>query len=300
MAQESTGRRQGTAEMGFLICPHTCGCVISQAAANKSRKKPKWLRQTPVFLKAGSHLPAHSTNEKAHPNCNPACQGFQMSGRSLTDAENTAWVPHLGNWRQLHQHIPPNFRHLIPPQPLEDGHQGIPPNHPLPNTSVQSIQQGMGFMSMQPEASTSGPSNRPYPPPQASGSVMSMQPPSGPSNRPYPHAQASGSVMSMQPPSGPSNRPYPHAQASGSVSSSLGERKCLFIESPRARGLTSAEEAAGFVSYDRYLMTEKTTKPIRSAILSAPKGLVFKEPPTPNDRNPGVVSYQIHDMVSVL
>ena len=254
MAQESTGRRQGTAEMGFLICPHTCGCVISQAAANKSRKKPKWLRQTPVFLKAGSHLPAHSTNEKAHPNCNPACQGFQMSGRSLTDAENTAWVPHLGNWRQLHQHIPPNFRHLIPPQPLEDGHQGIPPNHPLPNTSVQSIQQGMGFMSMQPEASTSG----------------------------------------------PSNRPYPHAQASGSVSSSLGERKCLFIESPRARGLTSAEEAAGFVSYDRYLMTEKTTKPIRSAILSAPKGLVFKEPPTPNDRNPGVVSYQIHDMVSVL
>jgi hypothetical protein len=155
--------------VGFVICPHICGCNISEAASNKSRRKPKWLQRTPVFLKAGSHLKSHAKNQEVHSNCNRACRGFEEPGRTLTDQEYTAWVPHLGNWTQLHPHIPEIFQHLIPVHPLEDAYRGIPPNHPLPNPSV-NVLQGMGRLSMQPQAASSS-SRRPQNHPQHGGSL---------------------------------------------------------------------------------------------------------------------------------
>jgi hypothetical protein len=148
-----TGTRQGTTEVGFQICPHTCGCLISDGAANKSHKRPKWLRRTPVSLKAGNQIISHIRNHEVHPNCGNSCKGLNKQGRSLTDEEYQAWVPHLGNWTQLHIHIPHNFHALIPANPLEDEYQGIPPLHPLPlppastSSHLQATGSGLGTCS---------------------------------------------------------------------------------------------------------------------------------------------------------
>ena len=156
----STGRRQGTSQIGFHICPHTCGCIITQRAINLARRTPSWLRLTPIAHIAGDHLPIHIKSQEIHPNCGPGCQKFAAKGRPLTDAEYTAWVPHLGHWPTLHQHIPTHYHHLFPSNPLGDNYNAIPPPHPLPISSIQNVQQGMAAISFQPQAGSSS-SNQP-------------------------------------------------------------------------------------------------------------------------------------------
>ena len=51
--------RQGNPQLGYEICPHTCGCIITQAAANRSHRKPQWMKRAPLTLKDGHHLTSH-------------------------------------------------------------------------------------------------------------------------------------------------------------------------------------------------------------------------------------------------
>lgn len=68
-------------------------------------------------------------------------------------------MPYIGHWPRYHIHIPPRFLSLIPAIQLEDNYKGVPPSHPLPNPSVQPLQQGMDSMSNQPQTGSSGPAS---------------------------------------------------------------------------------------------------------------------------------------------
>jgi hypothetical protein len=197
----------------------------------------------------------------------------------LTNAELTAWVPHLGNWQRFHPHIPPAFHHLISPVPLEDNYNGVPPAHPLPQpvpilpppVPIQTLLQGMGSMSIASRAS-------------------------GPSGSRFVNAQAG--------PSG-SRRTTSDSEESRSESGldceyELPEnRKLLFVESPRVWGVPNARAAQGLVSYNRLCVDQKTPRKILHTIRTAPPGFAFLEEEEEDDRYKAVKSYMIHDMVRV-
>ena len=304
MAHEVTGRRQGTTELGFHICPHTCGCQITDSIANKLHRKPKWLQRTPVFLKAGSHSGSHISNKEVHPDCGPACQGFTKKGRPLTDREYSAWVPHLGNWQQFHPHIPISFHNLIPVVLLEDEYHGILPPHPLPHPSVQSLQQGMVTMSMQPQASMSGPASA-MTSTQPHQHQASMSGPTSASTSTHPHHRHHYQASMSGPASAStSTPPYPQAGGSrslGTASGSKGEApKVLFIGTPRAGFVTSLEMTEGLMVYEMVNVSNETPERIQRTLRTAPDGFVFSRPASPSDPYPEVETFVIHDLVSVL
>jgi hypothetical protein len=150
-------QRQGNPQLGFEICPHTCGCIITQAAANRSRRKPQWMKWAPLALKDGRHLLNHIKTGEVHPNCSPTCAGFDRPGRDMTHEEWTAWAPLLGHYSPFIPHIPSRYRSLIPAAPLEEAYMGDLPSHPLP-TAVPSLQQGLASISI--HSNPAGPSTR--------------------------------------------------------------------------------------------------------------------------------------------
>ena len=89
------GQRQGNPQLGFDICPHTCGCIITQSIVNKSRKKPDWFKWAPLALKDRRHILKHNKSTSIHPNCDNTCSMLDAEGRDLTHEEWTAWAPHL-------------------------------------------------------------------------------------------------------------------------------------------------------------------------------------------------------------
>lgn len=167
---QASGRRQGNQQLGFEICPHRCGCVITDAAAKRSRRKPGWMRWAPLTLADGHHLTHyHVKSVEVHPNCTAACAQFNSSPRSLTDAEFTAWVPHLGHHARYHIHIPQRYHHLIPAIPLEEDYSGLLPPHPLPPQPIPNLAMSSLHISV---PSVAGPSSTQ---PQASGSRDSQK-----------------------------------------------------------------------------------------------------------------------------
>jgi hypothetical protein len=257
--------RQGNPQLGFEICPHTCGCIITPSAISKSRKKPQWLKGAPIALKDGHHLTHHIKSKEVHPNCRAFCSKYESPGRNLTHEEWTAWTPHLGHYSPFASHIPLQYRSLIPATPLEENHTGALPNHPLPNVAP-SIQQGLASMSIQ--ASTS-------------------RHPSGPSQHP----------SHQFPSAGPSNAP------SSILQIDLGpDPKFLFVESPRVTKLDLVEvleNSEKFLIYNRYLLPEDKPSRFKTALRTAPRGMAIFETPDDADEHPDVQSYIIHDTVSV-
>lgn len=145
----SQGRRQGNPTLGFEICPHTCGCDITPAMANRSRRSPAWMKRTPVFLRDGKHIKKHISREDAHPHCNAACGQLSATlGRPLTEEEFQAWVPHLGHSTEFHRHLV-GYAHLFPPTPLEEDYRPHDlPSHPLLPRTIQDM---LASLSLQPE-----------------------------------------------------------------------------------------------------------------------------------------------------
>ena len=287
MPRQATGERQGNRQLGFEICPHTCGCLITDAVAKRSRRAPKWLQWAPLALKDGSHIGTHSKNQEVHPNCSPACpnNAFRSVGRELTVAEHTAWTPHLGHYSPFHVHIPPQYHPLIPAQPLEDLYAGVLPPHPLPPAAVPHL--AMASLAIQPAASSSG-SGVGNPPTGPLGSRASMAGPgAGPSHtQPEPSGNASGSRTSMASPpvAGPSN-------TRSGPSSEAPSRKVLFIEMPRLDAPElDVDKARGILSYSLYVVPDSASARLRQAIRSALPGFAYRED---EER------YQIHDTVRI-
>ena len=156
------GQRQGNPQLGFNICPHTCGCIITQSIVNKSRKKPDWFKWAPLALKDGRHILKHNKSTSIHPNCDNTCSMLDAEGRDLTHEEWTAWALHLGHYTPFLPHIPVQYQSLFPAIWLEDAYQGNLPTHPLPPPSgATSLQQRLASMSLYPPASTQSTSEGP-------------------------------------------------------------------------------------------------------------------------------------------
>jgi hypothetical protein len=255
--------RQGNPQLGFEICPHTCGCIITQSAISKSRKKPQWMKGAPIALKDGHHLTHHIKSKDVHPNCTAFCSRFESPGRDLTHEEWTAWTPHLGHYTPFAPHIPVLHRSLIPATPLEENYAGTLPNHPLPNIAP-SLPQGFASMSLQ--ASTS-------------------RHPSGPSQHP----------SHQIPSAGPSNAPF------SSLQYDLGPKpKLLFVETPRVTGMNAdLQGAKHLLVYYRYLLPKDKPSHFKKALETAPPGMAILEPMEIGDPYSDVISYYIHDTVSI-
>jgi len=271
------GQRQGNPQLGFEICPHTCGCVITQSAANRSRRKPAWMKWAPLALKDGHHLAHHIKSPDVHPDCSAFCSRFQSPARDLTHEEWTAWTPHLGHVAQWAQHIPPRYRVLIPATPLEDNYAGPLPLHPLP-AQAPTLQHGLASMSIQSTSTGASTSQHPsHPPNSANQSTQSSQ------HLPGPSTSASGS----------------NTTTSQAV---LGPKPLLiFVESPRLTRMdTNLGNVKNLVVYGTYLVPRQNASRFMKPLRTAPKGMAFQEPPQSDDKYPEVISFWVHDSASVL
>lgn len=315
-----TGTRQGNPQIGLEICTHTCGCVAPGNALAKGRRKPKFLRLCPVFVKEGASAKAHVANSQWHRQCGSSCPVFQNRAyaRELTDEEYTVWTPHLGHATELHHHIPTKYHHLLPAEPQPDDYQGVFPTHPLiaPNAPSQPpplISQSSSSLAGDPTALTLPqlslpplaltPSSQPpitalQPPPvisQASSFLAGFafpQPSLPPPQKPPVVARA----MSMD------LLPVPTSSGSADVAA---RRTVCFVEAPRIGGwtLTIAEckELLTFYTYVDAVPTSpsENTAAIHKALTTAPPGYAFLEPVDSDDVNQNIHTWQIHDMVIV-
>ena len=93
------------------------------------------MKRAPLALKDGHHLTHHINTREVHPHCSAFCSRFESRPRELTHEEWTAWAPHLGHITSFHQHIPPQYRDLIPTNPQEENYNGVLPQHPLQTTT---------------------------------------------------------------------------------------------------------------------------------------------------------------------
>jgi hypothetical protein len=80
----------------------------------------------------------------------------------------------------------------------------------------------------------------------------------------------------------------------------MGQKKLLFVETPRMWGVKNIEMAKGLLVYVRYVLDEDPPPSMITALRTAPQGLVFPETATDDDPNPQITSYYIHDLVNVL
>jgi hypothetical protein len=264
------GQRQGNPQLGFEICPHTCGCIITQSAANRSRRRPTWMKWAPIALKDGHHLTNHIKTKEVHPNCSAVCSKFQTPPRDLTLEEWTAWAPHLGHYTPFVTHIPSRYHNLIPSSPQEENYNGVLPNHPLRTTL--SLQHEMSSMSIQ--STSQHPSSQ-------STSV-------GPSPRFTSHHPLDSTSTS------PSNY-------SSTSQINLGPNPSfIFVEAPRvSRSNPCLESVKDLLCYGRYLVPRENWKIFIKPLRSAPKGLAFQEPAGKDDKHQDVLSFLIHDMASI-
>jgi hypothetical protein len=281
------GQRQGNPQLGFEICPHTCGCIITQSAANRSRRRPKWMKWVPLALKDGHHLVHHIKSTEVHPNCSAFCSRFESQARDLTPQEWTAWAPHLGHHTPFVAHIPPQYHTLIPVEPLEENYVPVFPTHPLP-TAVPSLQHGMTSMSI--HTTSAGPST------QSSSQHTSAQ-----STTVGRSTRSTSQLFTGQPTSAALSNPSTSAT---SQIHSGPKPILLFVEAPRlTRMEVTLEVAKELVVYGLYLLSSTTNpskkKNLLKALRTAPAGMAIQEPPESDDPHPEVLSFYIHDMASI-
>ena len=273
------GQRQGNPQLGFEIRPHTCGCIITQSAVNRSWRKPRWMKRVPLALKDGHHLVHHIKTEEVHPNCSAFYSRFQSQPQNLTHEEWTAWTPHLGHYTPFVIHIPPQYCHLIPANPLEENYVGVLPNHPLPNplpTVAPSLPQGFASMSIQRTSMVS---------------AFTSQ-----------HSSAQSASAGLSNPFLPSNRSMTAGLSNQSNrSNDLGVKPVfVFVETPwLTRMHVDLEAAKRLLVYGRCLVPKAKHDTFLKALRLAPFGMAFHEPPEKDDQHQDIISFYIHDLASI-
>ncbi|KAJ7291775.1 hypothetical protein C8J57DRAFT_1273924, partial [Mycena rebaudengoi] len=123
------------------ICPHSCGCDVSDEAVAIMARRPWWLGRCPVYESTGTGMRYHLTREM-HKNCRPGCPVYQSSpvcGRALTVDEFQSWVPQIGHLSQFHSLIPTEYQNLINPDATDPDSLPSHPLFPLPNTTPAAV-----------------------------------------------------------------------------------------------------------------------------------------------------------------
>jgi len=131
----STHPRPHRKEKGIEICGHTCGCVWTSETLKSGRRQLKWLQTVPIYLREGGGITRHCTNSSLHPNCAAGCPNHPdgKMARALSDAEYTAWTPHIGHDPRMLDGIPAEYHHLLPASGAEPDPSTFP-THPLTST----------------------------------------------------------------------------------------------------------------------------------------------------------------------